>query len=99
MNLETIQNIWKEVIKSHKEQPFEPFCEKLDEQYQDSEHNLYVRILWWSDTRDEMCEELLELGQRFLIKEYIIFRDDVEECTVIVARHRRYDEFYDGSKN
>ena len=49
-------------------------------------------------TEEEIYEELLDLGKRFMIKDFVVFRDDTEECTVIVAKHYKYEPFFDGGK-
>lgn len=99
-DISTIQKIWGKVTKKNKTEqgPFEPFCEELDKAYQDEYHNLYVRLIWWCDNENEIYEELLDLGKRFMIKDFVVFRDDIEECTVIVAKHYKYDPFFDGGR-
>lgn len=99
-DISTIQKIWDKVTKKNKTEqgPFEPFCEELDKAYQDDYHNVYVRLLWWCDKPEEIYEELLDLGKRFMIKDFVVFRDDKEECTVIVAKHYRYEPIFDGGR-
>lgn len=91
MEYTDVKAMWDETMENpDTTYAFENFCEKLDNKYQDNEHNLYVRILWRENYDPEVYEELLDLGQRFTIVDYIVFEDDTNECTVIVARHKKW---------
>jgi len=89
---QTVAKMWEEVTFGGDDtsEYFDAFCEKLDKVFQDDDHNVYVRLVWWCDSPDEIYDELLDLGKRFYITEYTSFRDDINECTVIVAQHEKY---------
>lgn len=87
-----VYRIWKDMLETANADTdeFEELCERMDREFQDEDYNVYVRIVWDCDEPEEIYNELLDLGQQFDITDYIAFRDDTVEGTVIVARHRNY---------
>lgn len=89
---------WDEVCKENDETKpsyqdlYDGFCNLLDEKLKDlyKDCSTYVRVLWYVDDKDpeELTEELLDLGKRFKIVQYCVFKD-LKNNTVVVAMHEK----------
>lgn len=91
--------LWRETSTetgNHKDEYYDVFCDKLDKRFADIHekygHNLYVKVLWAQDgmDRQEITDELLDLGKRFKIVQYCSFVDDSDNV-ILVALHEQFD--------
>ena len=73
---------------------YDKFCDLIDENLKDlyKDCNTYIRVLWYVDDKDpeELTEELLDLGKRFKIRQYCVFKDSGDN-TIVVALHEKFD--------
>lgn len=88
-------NLWEAISGSNKDNEYQKtydcFCENLDDKFaKPYDCNVYVRVLWYVDDKDpeELTEELLDLGKRFKIVQYCVFKD-LKNNTVVVAMHEK----------
>lgn len=92
-NLENVRKMWEEVwdkiVEDNQDESlaFDIFYDNLTKVYGDDKTTVFVRLVWWCDNSDDVYDELLDLGCNYKVKQYATFRDDIEECTVIVALH------------
>jgi hypothetical protein len=87
----SIKNIWDSTNKNSELDVWTEFCNNVDNVYLTDNTTPYIRIIWWQERQDmeEIFEELLDLGYRLKILNYTCFNDTEQECTIIVALHKK----------
>lgn len=92
--------LWRKTLKEPRDQDYtdayDDYCNRLDERFSKIHekygHNLYIKVLWAQDgmDRQEITDELLDLGKRFRIVQYCSFVDDSDNV-ILVALHEQFD--------
>lgn len=81
---------WDEIVDAGTEwqECFDELCNYVDDRFDDYGAIPYVRIFWHNDSDsdlDNVCDELMDIAQRFDVEAYCVVESSDMEATIVVA--------------